>query len=73
MQDLLDKKIEMPWKPKLKNEDDVSFFNDQYTVEDALISVEDPSLIIQETNEAFANFSYMNDNVLDCLSNKTGL
>lgn len=65
---ILNKSIEMPWKPKLKNDDDVSFFYEQYTGEEALISIEDPSIITKETNEAFANFSYINDDtVLDCL------
>lgn len=68
MTDLLDKKIEIPWKPKLKNEYDVSFFYEEFTGEEALISIEDPSLVARETNEAFANFSFTNENnLMECL------
>lgn len=62
---LLDKKIHMEWKPNLKNEDDVSLFYTHFTSEDPLVSVDDPFFVSKETNEAFTNFTYIdNDGLL---------
>ena len=63
--DLLKKKIQMEWKPNLKDENDVSFFDDHFTRENPMISVDDPLFVSRETNEAFSNFTFAdNEGVL---------
>lgn len=62
---LLNKEIQMEWKPKLKDQDDVSNFYDQFTNEVPNVSVIDPLYVTKETNEAFSNFTYIDaDGVL---------
>lgn len=63
--DLLNKKIQMDWKPNLKDENDVSFFYDHFTSEKPLVSIDDPFYVAKETNEAFSNFTFVdNDSIL---------
>lgn len=62
---LLNKEIQMEWKPKLKDQNDVSNFYDQFTNEVPNVSVIDPLYVTKETNEAFSNFTYIDaDGVL---------
>lgn len=56
---LLNKEIQMEWKPKLKDQNDVSNFYDQFTNEVPNVSVIDPLYVTKETNEAFSNFTYI--------------
>lgn len=62
---LINKEVQMEWKPDLKDENDVSCFYDQFTKEKPKFSVVDPLYILDETNEALTNFTYINaDGVL---------
>lgn len=63
--DLLNKKVQMDWKPNLRDENDVSFFNDSFTREKAVVSIDDAFYVTDVTNEAFSNFTFVdNDSIL---------
>ena len=55
---ILERQVEMEWKPTIKSDDDVRQFDAMFTAEDPNISYEDPALVSAETNEQLTGFTF---------------
>ena len=61
---LLDRGYKMPFRPKVKNNTDVSQFDSQFTSEPAQDSYVDPSLLSKADQQAFQNFTFQDESAL---------
>ncbi|KAH0785074.1 AGC family protein kinase [Histomonas meleagridis] len=69
--DVLNLKYTPEWIPVISSETDTSNFDEEFTKEDAVVSFEDESLIVNETQKAFDGFTCTKDDSLgDMLNNK---
>ncbi|KAH0793429.1 AGC family protein kinase [Histomonas meleagridis] len=59
------KQYKPEWIPQIKSETDTSNFEPEYTREEAMVSLEDESLIDNTTQSAFVNFTCQQDNAFD--------
>uniref|UniRef100_A0A3B3SYD6 non-specific serine/threonine protein kinase n=1 Tax=Paramormyrops kingsleyae TaxID=1676925 RepID=A0A3B3SYD6_9TELE len=64
--DLLNKRVEPPYKPSLQSEEDVSQFDSRFTRQTPVDSPDDTSLS-QSAEHAFAGFTYVAPSVLESL------
>lgn len=58
---ILEKQVEMPWKPTIANDEDVRQFDEMFTGQNPNISYEDPALISSETHEKLTGFTFNPD------------
>jgi novel protein kinase C epsilon type len=52
--------VEPPFKPKVKNENDSSNFDEEFTSEKPVVTPTDPALIASIDQEEFKGFTYVN-------------
>ncbi|KAH0795684.1 AGC family protein kinase [Histomonas meleagridis] len=62
---VLKKGYKPEWIPQIKSETDTSNFEPEYTREEAMVSIEDESLIEAETQSAFLEFTCTQENAFD--------
>jgi serine/threonine protein kinase len=53
--------VDMPWKPDIKSETDVSQFGSEFTDEAAVLTVENSEDVPREANERLSGFTAVND------------
>lgn len=55
---MLEKELEMPWKPVIKDDADADQFDEMFTAEDPKLSYEDEALVSTQTQEILNGFTY---------------
>ena len=65
--DVLEKKIKPEWVPNIKNAEDTSMFDEEFTQETGGVSFEDGSLIGADTQQQFTGFTCTQESSLDDL------
>ncbi|KPM03612.1 ribosomal protein S6 kinase beta-1-like protein [Sarcoptes scabiei] len=66
--DVIHKRLEPPFKPKLNSEDDVSQFDSKFTEQMPIDSPEESSHLSKSINEMFVGFTYVAPSVLEELN-----
>ncbi|KAI7688230.1 hypothetical protein SSS_06424 [Sarcoptes scabiei] len=66
--DVIHKRLEPPFKPKLSSEDDVSQFDSKFTEQMPIDSPEESSHLSKSINEMFVGFTYVAPSVLEELN-----
>jgi len=67
MKDVIAKKIKPEWIPNIKNAEDTSLFEQEFTQETGGVSFEDASAITKDTQSSFTNFTSIQDSAIDML------
>lgn len=63
--DVMEKRTQPEWVPKLAKETDSSYFCEEFVQEPVGFTFDDPSLIEDEVKDSFTGFSCMTDSVID--------